>query len=128
MPDAHRMRIGWTAVALLALTVAAYSAVGSFSYINFDDPQYVYDNPQVKLGLTWSGVQWALTTGHASNWHPLTWISHMVDIELFGGKPGAHHLVNLLLHVLNTLLLFGLFQRTTGATGRSALVAALFCL
>jgi tetratricopeptide (TPR) repeat protein len=128
MPDENRIRSAWIAFALLAITVAAYSAVGSFDFINFDDPQYVYGNPQVTQGLTWSGVQWAFTTGHASNWHPLTWISHMVDVELFGVKPGPHHLVNLLLHVVNTLLLFGLLRRTTGATGRSALVAALFAL
>jgi tetratricopeptide (TPR) repeat protein len=119
---------GWIAVALVALTVAAYSSVGSLGFVTLDDPQYIIDNPQVSQGLKWSGVQWAFTTGHASNWHPLTWISHMVDVELFGLNPGPHHLMNLLFHVLNTLLLFLFLRQTTGATGRSALVAALFAL
>ena len=119
---------GGIAIALVAVTIAAYSSVGSLGFVTLDDPQYILDNPQVSQGLTWSGVQWAFTTGHASNWHPLTWISHMVDVELFGLKPGPHHLINLLFHLANTVLLFMFLRRTTGATGRSALVAALFAL
>lgn len=115
-------------MALVVLTVTAYSSVGSLGFVSLDDPQYIIDNPKVNQGLTWSGVQWAFTTGHASNWHPLTWISHMVDVELFGLKPGPHHVMNLLFHVINTLLLFVFLHRTTGALGRSALVAALFAL
>ena len=126
--DTTRMRPGWIAIVLLAVTMMAYSAVGSFGFVNFDDPDYVYRNLQVAQGLTWSGVQWAFTTGHASNWHPLTWISHMLDVQVFGLHPGAHHVINLLLHLANTLLLFGVLQRSTGATGRSALVAALFAV
>lgn len=122
------MHTGWIALALVVLTIAAYSSVGSLGFVTLDDPQYITDNPQVNQGLTWSGVQWAFTTGHASNWHPLTWISHMVDVELFGLKPGPQHLMNLLFHVINTLLLFMFLQRTTGAMGRSALVAVLFAL
>ena len=122
------MHPGWLVVTLIALTLAAYSSVGSLDFVTLDDPQYIIDNPKVNQGLSWSAVQWAFTTGHASNWHPLTWISHMVDVELFGLKPGPHHLMNLLFHVINTLLLFMFLQRTTGAMGRSALVAALFAL
>ena len=122
------MRPGWLALALVVLTVAAYSSVGSLGFVTFDDPQYITDNRHVSGGLTWSGVQWAFTSGHASNWHPLTWISHMLDVELFGLNPGPHHLVNLFFHVINTLLLFMLFQGVTGATVRSAVVAALFAL
>ncbi len=127
-PNVFRLRPGWIVIALLAITVAAYSTVWTFDFVNLDDPYYVQGNLAVAHGLTWPGVQWAFTTDHASNWHPLTWISHMVDVEVFGMKPGPHHLVNLLLHVLNTLLLFGLLHRMTGATGRSALVAALFAV
>ena len=122
------MRPGWVALALVALTVAAYSSVGFLGFVTFDDPQYITDNRQVSEGLTWSGLQWAFTSGHASNWHPLTWISHMLDVELFGLNPGPHHWVNLFFHVINTLLLFTFFHRTTGAPVRSALVAALFAL
>lgn len=119
---------GWIVAALVLLTIAAYSSVGSLDFVSFDDPQYITENLQVSQGLSWSGVEWAFTTGQASNWHPLTWISHMMDVELFGLNPGPHHLVNLFFHVINTLLLFMFLQRTTGAMFRSALVAALFAL
>lgn len=122
------MRPGLIITALVVITVTTYSAVGTFGFVNFDDPQYVQENAQVIKGLTWSGLQWAFTSGHAANWHPLTWLSHMLDVQLFGMQPGPHHLVNLLLHVINTLLLFGFLHRTTGAAGRSALVAALFAV
>ena len=129
-PEEKRIDLhpAWIAAALVALTIAAYSSAGSLGFVTFDDPNYMMDNPQVSQGLAWSGVEWAFTTGHASNWHPLTWLSHMLDVEVFGVNPGPHHLVNLFFHVINTLLLFVLLQRATGATGRSALVAALFAL
>lgn len=127
-PATSFARPGLITVALLVLTVAAYYSVGSFDFTTFDDPQYVVENEHLAQGLTWSGVKWAFTTGHASNWHPLSWLSHMVDVQIFGLQPGPHHLVNLFFHVLNTLLLFGLLYRTTGAAGRSALVAALFAV
>ncbi len=95
-------------------------------FVNFDDGLYVTDNPLVQQGLTWDGAVWALQTTHASNWHPVVWFSHMLDCSLFGLFPGGHHLTNLLLHVLNTILLFLLLRRLTGAMWRSALVAALF--
>ena len=79
-------------------------------------------------GVTWSAILWALQTGHAANWHPVTWLSHMLDVQLFGLHAGPHHLVNLLFHTANTLLLFLLFQGMTGALWRSAFVAALFAL
>lgn len=119
---------GWAVVALLVLTITAYSSIGSLDFVTLDDPNYILDNPQVNQGLNWSGVKWAFTTGHASNWHPLTWVSHMADVEIFGLQSGAHHLVNLMFHLTNTLLLFTFLYRTTGATGRAALVAALFAL
>src|SRR5208282_1193673 len=90
--------------------------------------QYVSENADVSGGLTWHGVWWAFTTGAAANWHPLTWLSHMLDVQLYGAAPGPHHLTNLLFHIANTLLLFGLLHRMTGALGRSAFVAGLFAL
>ena len=101
---------------------------GSFAFTNYDDNVYVTANPRVRSGLTLRGLAWALRTGYAGNWHPLTWLSHMLDCQLFGLNAGAHHLVNVLFHVANTLLLFRVLRRMTGALWRSALVAALFAL
>ena len=119
----------WLAVALLAAwTALLYARVAGYPFLLFDDNRYLTENPQVKAGLTWGGVAWAFTTLHASNWHPLTWLSHMLDVRLFGLDPGAHHLVNVLFHVANTVLLFGVLSRMTGAPGRSLVVAALFAV
>jgi Flp pilus assembly protein TadD len=113
---------------LIVVTLVVYGQVWNHDFISVDDPQYITQNPQVAGGLTWRGVVWAFTTGHEANWHPLTWLSHMLDVELWGLQSGPHHLTNVVLHVANTLLLFGLLQRMTGQTGRSAVVAALFAL
>ncbi len=119
----------WAAMAfVLLVTAATFWNVGSFDFIMFDDPQYVHDNPQVSRGISWPGLVWAFTQSHASNWHPLTWISHMLDVEVFGMNPGAHHWVNLAFHMLNSVLLFGVLLTMTCAVGRSALVAALFAV
>ncbi len=115
-------------VLLASVTVAAYWPLLQCGFINYDDPLYVTANSQVQAGLTWPGVLWAFTTHHASNWHPLTWLSHMLDCQLFGLNPARHHLVSLLLHVGNTLLLFGLLSRLTRAPWPSALVALWFGL
>ena len=113
--------------AVLALvTVAGYWQVHEFQFLNFDDPAYVTANPHVFRGLTRENLAWAFTSFQASNWHPVTWLSHMLDCQLFGPHPGGHHLMNLFLHTANTLLLFALFRRMTGAPWRSALVAAFF--
>ena len=126
---AQDTRSRWLVAAALALaTFLLYLPVGRHDFINFDDHLYVYDNDQVKPGLSWAGVAWAFTTGHAFNWHPVTWLSHMLDCQLFGQNAGAHHLVNLLFHAANTVLLLLVLARWTGAPGRSALVAALFAL
>ncbi len=111
---------------LTGITLALYWPVGGHEFINFDDHEYIIDNPHVRGGLTWPGVVWALGANYASNWHPLTWISHMLDCQLFGLHAGGHHLANLLLHVVNSLLLFWWLRMATGAIWRSALVAALF--
>ena len=112
---------------LLALaTLLVYLPVRHCGFVNYDDGDYVTDNPVVQNGVTWAGVKWAFTTWHASNWHPLTWLSHMLDCELFGLNPGAHHLDNVLFHSVNVVLLFALLLRLTKALWPSAFVAALF--
>jgi tetratricopeptide (TPR) repeat protein len=116
------------ALVLAAVTVLVYWPVRHYPFIGFDDPGYVTENPRVTGGLTLDAVRWSLTSGYFANWHPLTWISHMVDVQLFGMNAGAHHSVNVVLHVANTLLLFAVFFRMTGAIGRSAVVAALFAV
>ena len=97
-------------------------------FINYDDDPYVTENPHVQSGLQWDTVQWAFTTHDAANWHPLTWLSHALDFQLFGLSPAGPHIVNLLLHTLDVVLLFWVLWRATGFTGRSAMVAALFAL
>lgn len=118
----------WIGAALIAAVVAVYAQVYRHDFIDFDDPAYVSENLHVSRGLRLEGVIWAFTTGHAANWHPLTWLSHMADCTLFGLRPGAHHLVNVLFHAANALLLFAFFYSLTGAAWRSAFVAGLFAL
>jgi tetratricopeptide (TPR) repeat protein len=118
----------WVCLALIAANLIVYASVRHHDFVNFDDDDYVTTNAVVLRGLTWHGVSWAFTTGYADNWHPLTWLSHMLDVQLYGLDPGAHHLTNLLFHIANTLLLFGLLHRMTVALGRSAFVAGLFAV
>jgi len=113
---------------LVVATVGLYYPVSSHPFVNYDDNVYVTDNAQVKSGLNWDTVQWAFTTSEAGNWHPVTWLSHAFDYQLFQSDPAGHHNTNLLLHVLNVLLLFWVLQQATGFTGRSWMVAALFAL
>jgi protein O-mannosyl-transferase len=115
-------------ILLVAATVAVYGQVIGFRFVNLDDHPYVLDNPNVLQGLTLKGVLWAFTTFHADFWHPLTWLSHMLDVELYGVWAGGHHLTSLLLHLANTVILFLALAAMTGANGRSAVVAALFAL
>jgi tetratricopeptide (TPR) repeat protein len=112
----------------LVVVVVLYSQIGHYGFIGYDDPDYVTDNPHVRGGLSWPAVEWAFTTGYAANWIPLTWLSHMLDCELFGLWGGAHHLMNVLLHILGSMLLFAALKRMTGAHWRSALVALLFAV
>ena len=118
----------WFHAALVLLAAAVYAPVARFDFVRFDDPDYVAQNDHVRAGLTWLGARWAFTTGHVANWHPLTWLSHMLDVQLFGVDAGAHHVVNAVFHVANMLLLFVVLRRMTGASGRSAVVAALFAV
>jgi tetratricopeptide (TPR) repeat protein len=135
--SAQDSQLGWIrwlerpailAVLLAAMTLLAYIPSLGNGFVTFDDPDYVYKNTTVLKGLTWEGIRWAFTTDHMANWHPVTWLSHMLDVQLYGLKPMGHHLTSLLLHLANTLLLFGLLDRLTGARWRSFLVAALFAV
>ena len=104
----------------------AYWQVSEFSFVNFDDHEYVVDNPVVANGLSWIAARWAFTAFYAANWHPLAWLSHMLDVTFFGLDSGRHHLVALGWHLANTALLFFLLRRWGGGLWRSALVTILF--
>ena len=115
-------------VMLCALTLAVFWPVTGYKFLNYDDDIMVWGNPAVKRGVTMDGLQWALTTFHGSNWNPLTWFSHMLDVQIFGLNAERHHLVNLLLHVTNVLLVFLVLGAMTGALWKSAFIAALFAV
>jgi tetratricopeptide (TPR) repeat protein len=119
---------GLVCLMLALVTLLAYLPVRHHGFVVYDDPVYVTGNRPVQAGLTWAGAKWAFTTFYSSNWHPLTWFSHMLDVQLFGASPTGPHMVNVLFHAANTVLLFILLRRLTGALWRSALVAALFAL
>ncbi len=128
-PRATRgLRTALVAAGLVALVLAIYGQTVTFDFVLYDDPDYVVHNPVVREGLTPHGLAWALTTVHASNWHPLTWVSHMLDCEVYGLRPAGHHLTSVVLHVLNCLLLFGLLRRLSGDFWPSTFVAALFAV
>jgi len=113
---------------LAVATIALYYPVRHFQFVNYDDDVYITDNWHVKYGLSWEGVKWAFTSYAANNWHPLTWLSHSLDCQLFFLNSGRHHAVSLLLHTANVVLLFWVLARATGYIGRSFMVAALFAL
>jgi tetratricopeptide (TPR) repeat protein len=115
-------------LSLALVTLAVYWPVFRCDFNNGDDPSYVTQNPHVQSGLTLANLRWALFARHSNNWHPLTWISHMADCELYGLNPAGHHATNLMFHVANAVLIFLLLRRATGAQWRSAFVAALFAL
>lgn len=127
----NRERLGQPAFICLWLalvTLLVYVPVFQAQFIGFDDDEYVFANPHVLTGITLANLRWAFVTNHAGNWHPVTWISLMLNSQYFGSSAGAFHAVNLLLHVANTLLLFLWLYGATGAKWRGALVAALFAL
>jgi protein O-mannosyl-transferase len=129
MPTAKLTKSQLPAVLCLALaagTVILYWPITHNGFTNFDDDGYLTGNSHVKGGLSWAGILWAFKSSYAANWHPLTWVSHMADCQMFGLNPAGHHLVNLLFHTANALLLFVLLKNLTGAIWRSAFVAALF--
>jgi len=118
----------WICLFLVLSTLLIYFQVSTFEFVNYDSAEYVYDNRHVKAGLTAKGIKWAFTTIFFSNWHPLTWLSHMLDVQLYGLHPGRHHMTNVIFHIVNTLLLFIVLRRMTGAFWQSGFVAALFAL
>ena len=119
----------WILAGFLALvTFALYWPATSHDFLTYDDNVYVTHNPHVASGFTLENVRWALQSGYAGNWHPVTWWSHMLDSQFFGLKPAGHHFTGILFHVLNSILVFLLLQRLTGAIWRSLMVAALFAL
>jgi tetratricopeptide (TPR) repeat protein len=127
----HMSSRRWQIAACLLLvvaTLAVYGQLRNHQFINYDDNSYVYNNPLVQAGLTLKGLTWAFTTTSAGNWHPLTWLSHMLDCQLFGLNPGDHHLTNLVFHIANSLLLFLWLLYLTPSLGCSFMVAALFAL
>jgi len=113
---------------LIVLTLLLYLQVAGQQFLYYDDNRYITENAMVREGLSWDGVRWAFTSFEVANWHPLTWLSHMLDVQLFGLNPGAHHLVNALIHAANAGLLFLVLSAMTGALLRSAVVAALFAI
>ena len=113
---------------LIAATLVVYNRVNQNSFVNFDDDRYITENAHVRAGLTWGTIRWAFSSLEQANWHPLTWLSHALDCQLFRLNPDGHHYVNLLLHAVNAMLLFLILQRATGFTWRSFAVAALFAL
>lgn len=123
-----RFSIFYVYLILALVTLAAFWQVHSFEFINYDDPGYVSQNPNVRTGLSGRSITWALTTMQQYNWHPVTWLSHMLDCSLFDLNPHWHHFTNLLLHILNTLLLATILQQMTGTLWPSAAVAAAFAL
>jgi tetratricopeptide (TPR) repeat protein len=115
-------------LSLILLTFIVYRPVQNYEFVDFDDDVYVFDNPHVKKGLTLQGLVWDVTATYASNWHPLTWLSHQLDYTLYGLNPGGHHLTNVLFHIANTVLLFLVFKRMSGTLWASTFIAALFAL
>ena len=130
-PRTARPRVAvWLLAGLLGLvTVAVYWPALRYDFINFDDPAYVTANPYVQNGLNWASLKWAFrNTDQAAYWAPVTWLSHMLDCQLYGVKPWGHHFTNVLLHAFNAALVFILLRQLTGAVWRSLLVAALFAV
>jgi len=124
----NKMRPWILALVLAVATVALYFPVSHHPFVNYDDDAYVTENAHVQSGLNWNTVRWAFTTYEFVNWHPLTWISHALDCQMFQLDPGGHHETSVVLHALNTLLLFWVLLRATGSPGPSLVVAALFAL
>ncbi len=124
--ETNKSRVAILLLSVLVVTI--YGQTTGFTFINLDDNLYVYANPQVSGGLSWQSAVWAFTKFHSANWHPLTWISHMIDAQIYGLNAGGHHATNVVFHLLNSILAFLVFRRFTGSFWRSAIVAALFAV
>ncbi|PYT28731.1 MAG: hypothetical protein DMG57_13915 [Acidobacteria bacterium] len=118
----------WIVLGLALLNVAVYWQLNRYQFLNFDDDAYITDNPSVAAGFTWDGVRWAFTAIDYFYWQPLTWLSHMLDCQLFGLNAGSHHFTNVAIHLINAVLVFALLRRMTGFVWRSGVAAALFSL
>jgi len=121
------LRLGYFLI-LAAITLSAYAPVTHYGFVNYDDPQYVYQNTRITSGINFANVAWAFSHIHSENWHPLTTITHMLDCQLHGLNAGWHHFTNVLLHCLAVVLLFVALERMTGALWRSAFVSAVFAV
>jgi tetratricopeptide (TPR) repeat protein len=115
-------------IGVALLTLGVYTRVAQNGFIGYDDPDYVTANSYVQQGLTRESIKWAFTTSAAANWHPLTWLSHMLDVQLFGMRPAAHHMMSAALHTVSTILLYIVLLRMTGARGAVAFVACVFAI
>lgn len=124
----HRLVAFFICVALAMATFLVYCRAFDHQFINFDDQDYVYANQHLQLGLSAAGLRWAFTSFDCNNWHPITWLSLLADHELTYMDPRGYHVTNVLLHIVNTLLLFLVLVRMTGMVWRSAAVAGLFAL
>jgi tetratricopeptide (TPR) repeat protein len=121
-------QVVWVCFFLVLAVLAVFGQTVGFEFVDFDDQQYVYENPVVQEGLTWKGALWALTYGKIGHWHPLTWLTHMADCQMFGLWAGGHHLINVALHAVNAVLLFLVLREMTGNLWRCAFVATLFAV
>src|SRR5215471_12555715 len=120
-------RVGLTAL-LGIVTYHTYAPLGHHPFLHYDDQLYVSENPNVQAGLTREGIAWAFTTSRAANWHPVTWLSLMLDCQLFGTDPGRHHLMSAAIHAATAAIALLVFASMTGSLWRSAFVAAVFAL
>ena len=117
-----------TCIVLVLITLATFWQVQNYEFVDYDDNMYVFENTHVQSGLNRKSITWAFSTLYFGNWCPLTWLSYILDYEIYGLNPGGYHLTNLMLHLLNTILLFLVFSRMTDAIWKSAFVAALFAI
>ena len=119
---------GAVVIALILAALASFWPALDNGFVNYDDNKYVTENPQVTAGLTGASIAWAFTSTQASNWHPITWLSHMLDCEFYGLRPRGHHFTNVALHAANAVLVFLLLAAVTGTTSRSSIAALLFAV
>jgi len=124
----NSLKVFLVGLCLIVAIIIAYAQVSNFDFVGYDDQEYIIENSHVQEGLTLDSIIWAFTSFHSANWHPMTWLSHMLDCELYGFNPMGHHWTNVQFHIANTFLLFFIFFKMTGAFWRSAFVAALFAL
>ncbi|MHC4124741.1 MAG: ArnT family glycosyltransferase, partial [Planctomycetota bacterium] len=124
----NKYRIVLICAALVFVSLAAYEPVRHNEFIVYDDYSLITENPHIQSGFNLESIRWAFTTYYWGNWHPLTWLSHMLDYELFGLNAAGHHFVNLFLHIISTLLLFWILKQMTGGTWSSAFVACVFAI